>query len=144
MSGAKRRSQYRKNVTTEFLSGDIEPKDGELIAKIVGNRGGSIFDVELENGASSAAFMPNRFKNMIWVKRNDFVIVVGTQSEDDKAVDFEISHILSGDNIKYLVSIEKWPSLFETKFNKKKKDISELMAEYNRDDHDEEGQDESL
>lgn len=63
MSGARRRSQYRKNVTSEFLTGYPEPSEGvEYIAKILTNRGGNIFLGTLSDGREEAIYMPNKFK----------------------------------------------------------------------------------
>ncbi len=63
MSGARRRSQYRKNVTSDFLTGFPEPIEGlEYLAKILSNRGGNIFLGILSDGREEAIYMPNKFK----------------------------------------------------------------------------------
>ena len=45
MSGVKRRTGYRKTVTTDALDAFPEPSENECVAKIVGTRGGSLFEV---------------------------------------------------------------------------------------------------
>jgi probable RNA-binding protein EIF1AD len=45
MSGAGRKSLYRKSVTTEYLSGFPEPEVGDYIALVKASRGTNIFEV---------------------------------------------------------------------------------------------------
>ena len=71
------------------------------------------------------AILPNKFKNLIWVKRGDYVIVSsgddsaskfgedatsrsGKKEKGDK-VKFFIKCILNRDQIKHLKAIKKWP-----------------------------------
>lgn len=79
MSGAKRSSKYRKSVTSEYINSFPEPEADEVIVKVRGSRGANIFEIELLPSVAGAkvelALLPNRFKNLIWVKRNDYLIV---------------------------------------------------------------------
>jgi hypothetical protein len=45
MSGAGRRTCYRKGVTAQVLYGDPEPKENECIVKVVERRGNNLFEV---------------------------------------------------------------------------------------------------
>ena len=76
MSGSKRNSQYRKGATSDFLRDDIELTDGDLIAQVVSSKGSNLFDIRVPGGGQGLAMLPNRFRNLIWIKRNDFVVVV--------------------------------------------------------------------
>ena len=140
MSGAKRGSKYRKGVTEEYMNALPEPEADEAVAKVRGSRGANIFEVEVLGaeearagvvssstsagaGKAQLALLPNRFKNVIWVKRNDYLIVKnmgGSAEESNSAaaaesegggggVQWEVQHILSKDQIKHLKSTGKWP-----------------------------------
>ena len=132
MSGAKRQGGYRKSVTEDYINSLPEPEDGEDLARVRGSRGAGIFEVEiLQNGLPGSpmrvelALLPNRFKNVIWVKRNDYLIVkdmtAGTSGgggvlEVEAAgggggVNFEVQHVLSKDQIKHIKSVGKWPDI---------------------------------
>ena len=76
MSGSKRNSQYRKGATSDFLRDDVELAEDDLIAQVVSSKGSNLFDVRVSGGDLGLAMLPNRFRNLIWIKRNDFVVVV--------------------------------------------------------------------
>jgi probable RNA-binding protein EIF1AD len=78
MSGSKRNSQYRKGATSDFLRDDIELTAGDLIAQVVCSKGSNLFDIRVSGGEQGLAILPNRFRNLIWIKRNDFVVVVAS------------------------------------------------------------------
>ena len=131
MSGAKRKSPYRKSVTTNYLQTNITLEEGDDIAKVVCSRGANLFEIEVSKDEKNGlGLLPNRFKNLIWIKRNDFVIVTiisdvegvdGTHNSSVKASipesqislkRFEIKEILNSENIKTLKTSNKWPSKF--------------------------------
>ena len=61
------------------------------------------------------ALLPNKFKKLIWIKRNDFVIANTSIPEDDPnatKVKFVIKAILNKDQIRHLKQIGKWPAAF--------------------------------
>ena len=133
MSGSKRKSQYRKSVTTNYLHTNIALNEGDYIAKIICSRGANLFEIEVsENEKNGLGLLPNKFRNLIWIKRNDFVIVTTTTSDADntevlsdpsaKAVGsdqqsslkrFEIKEILNAEHIKHLRSSNQWPIKFK-------------------------------
>ncbi|GMI40690.1 hypothetical protein TrCOL_g5089 [Triparma columacea] len=47
MSGAGRRSVYRKHLTNSILEGYPEPEEGEIVGRVVGSRGGNIIEIEI-------------------------------------------------------------------------------------------------
>ena len=114
MSGSKRKSSYRKGVSSNYDQIDPDIVDGDCIVRILANRGSNQFDIQFPNTlGSKICILPNRFRNLIWIKRNDFVVVSSTSSSaDDPDCNFEIKHILNKDNIKHLKSIGKWPPDF--------------------------------
>ena len=131
MSGAKRKSPYRKSVTTNYLQTNISLEEGDDIAKVVCSRGANLFEIEVSKDEKNGlGLLPNKFKNLIWIKRNDFVIV--TITSDVEGVDgthdspvkasitesqislkrFEIKEILNAENIKALKTSNLWPLKF--------------------------------
>jgi probable RNA-binding protein EIF1AD len=107
MAGLGRRTHYRKHLTDQVLFDTPEPSGNETIAKIVNTRGGNQFDILLSNNHNSSdgknndntsssssssihqfslpqlAILPTKFHKLVWVKRNDFVIVQ-TGIDDDR------------------------------------------------------------
>lgn len=139
MSGAGRRSGYRKSVTASYENDYPTPSEErqEYIGKVRGNRGTNIFEFELANGSVELARMPNKFKKVIWVKRNDYLIVqslmitsiptttvfasitegskveqsdISVSSEDEAKVKYEIIHILNKQQIKYIKVVKTYTS----------------------------------
>jgi len=180
MAGLGRRSHYRKHLTDEVLFGEPEPDGiGQRVARVVGTRGGNMFDVivaqpssgkdmandseaangdasqtKTEEGATSMtgeigsdkqpqssetieappiqniqrapqlAFLPTKFRKLVWIKRNDFVIVECGDDEDEEneqqksdqkdsssggGFRYVISHILYKDQVKHIKSKGLWP-----------------------------------
>lgn len=118
MSGAGRRSAYRKHVTEEILNGlpEIDAAAGERLAKIGGARGGNLYEVMAveQDGAvgdAALAILPQKFHKLIWIKTGDWVIVEGADSEDTDAngVGLLIKHILYDRQVKHLKAVGQWP-----------------------------------
>lgn len=178
MAGLGRRSHYRKHLTDSVLNDLPEPDDslGQRIARVVGTRGGNMFDVlvappsttketkdleasdndddesnadeeSAENGDSKQlkqftdedandlppiqsinpqrspqlAFLPAKFRKLVWIKRNDFVIVeCGDEEEDEEEQQqskksetsgfrYVIRYILYKDQVKHIKSKGLWP-----------------------------------
>ena len=143
MAGLGRRTHYRKHLTDSVLYDLPEPKEDERIAKVVATRGGNQFDIILASEASSSegnrsglAILPTKFHKLVWVKRNDYVIVQtgidkppddeaeGDTAEDqerqttdnntsddpnESGIRFIINHILYKDQVKHLLSKGLWP-----------------------------------
>lgn len=102
MSGLGRRSHYRKHLTNSILNDFPEPTPpNERIAKVVGTRGSNQFEVVLspeqqeentggniENGnwdrTPQLALLPSKFRKLVWVKRNDYVICSCAVEDEDK------------------------------------------------------------
>lgn len=128
MSGLGRRSHYRKHLTDAVLHDLPEPDEsiGQRIARVVGSRGGNMFDIivappsstfatddtakvaDEDDETSTAhdinekqpqstdiqqqsnqratpqlAFLPTKFRKLVWIKRNDFVIVDCGDEEEE-------------------------------------------------------------
>ena len=129
MSGSKRNSQYRKGATSDFLSDDIELDDGDLIAQVISSKGSNLFEIRVSGGDQGLAILPNKFRNLIWIKRNDFIVVTAltTSTTDEMNTDgdqsrhsssilstnkYEVKEILSKNHIKQLKARKIWPTDF--------------------------------
>ena len=157
MAGLGRRTHYRKHLTDSVLFDLPEPGPSERLAKVVATRGSNQFEILLADGSINAsggedavsttsrkrepqlAILPTKFRKLVWVKRNDYVIVETGQHEEDAAVvadeddalddtatnrknesgtaaagtgggiRYIISHILYKDQVKHLKSNGLWP-----------------------------------
>ncbi|KAJ3141991.1 putative RNA-binding protein eif1ad [Irineochytrium annulatum] len=104
---------------------DVSIKPGQLVAKVLDIRGGGLFEVGFPpegtdnadgataEGAKCLVQLPPKFKNIVWVKRGNFVIV--DRSELSAKVEGEIIHVLRPEHIKDLRQSGDWPTAFENK-----------------------------
>uniref|UniRef100_A0A7S3DUU6 S1-like domain-containing protein n=1 Tax=Entomoneis paludosa TaxID=265537 RepID=A0A7S3DUU6_9STRA len=88
MAGLGRRTHYRKHVTDAVLNDLPEPAADESIAVVVATRGSNQFDVRLPHEAESRlAILPTKFRKLVWLKRNDYVIVqTSDTAENDENI----------------------------------------------------------
>jgi len=178
MAGLGRRTHYRKHLTDSIIYDYPEPGDNERIAKVVATRGGNQFDILLPIDAKDAdaqqpqgqlAILPTKFNKLVWVKRNDFVIVetatAGTDvhvnsdtpkddkdstttavqekaSEDTGGIRYIISHILYKDQVKHLQSKGLWPAHDKQFANVHDVEESDIAQE--GDDNDEAAEDDGI
>lgn len=153
MAGLGRRTHYRKHLTDSVLHDLPEPSSDERIAKVVGTRGLNQFDVLVASSSTSTneqqrepvlAILPTKFHKLVWVKRNDYVIVQ-TGMESDKAtygdddekeekatktneksgIRHMITHILYKDQVKHLKSQNLWP-IDDSEFQEESRDADEI------------------
>lgn len=119
MSGAGRRSGYRKTVTDDVLHGLPEPSPTESVSLIARGTGSNLFDVLLESGEHAIAMLPSKFRKLVWLKRGDYVIVSAasgstqTSRGTSGAVTHAIEHVLYAPAIKHLRDIGRWPEALE-------------------------------
>eukprot|EP00557_Chaetoceros_sp_GSL56_P004341 CAMPEP_0176495726 /NCGR_PEP_ID=MMETSP0200_2-20121128/10816_1 /TAXON_ID=947934 /ORGANISM="Chaetoceros sp., Strain GSL56" /LENGTH=227 /DNA_ID=CAMNT_0017893635 /DNA_START=97 /DNA_END=780 /DNA_ORIENTATION=- len=132
MSGLGRRSHYRKHLTDSVLNDFPEPNPPyERIAKVIGTRGSNQFELVVDprddilDETPQLAILPTKFRKLVWLKRNDYVICAVAQ-EDEAAGDagsstthrgknheggirYMIEHILYKDQVKHLKEKGLWP-----------------------------------
>lgn len=159
MAGLGRRSHYRKHLTDAVLHDLPEPDEsiGQRIARVVGTRGGNMFDVvvappssnkeladavddscrqstnddeeiipkllttvavngssdnkqapinNIQRRTSQLAFLPTKFRKLVWIKRNDFVIVEcgEEESEETQQQTSEQKESSSGGGFRYVIT----------------------------------------
>ncbi len=118
MSGAKRRTKYRKHVTQDFTDSERVPNEGEVYAQVGQSHGGNIFEILTSHGEKALARLPTKFRKLIWVKRNDFVIVSCATEGYETAtgavgrVTHSVEHILNSDQVKQLKKTLDKTSIF--------------------------------
>lgn len=123
MAGVGRRTHYRKHLTDSVLHDFPEPTEHERIAKVVATRGGNQFEILLANNSkvkdvpstdrkATLAMLPSKFRKLVWLRRNDFVIVQTGGEDDDtrKGIRFIITHILYKEQVRHLQTKDLWPT----------------------------------
>lgn len=76
--------------------------------RVLGNRGSSIFEVESHIGEKSLATLPSKFKNLIWIKTGEYVLVYEKGNDTDCKEKHVIKNIFSKNNIKFLKKQGLW------------------------------------
>jgi len=122
MSGLGRRTHYRKHLTDSVWNGRPEPAENERIAKVIGTRGSNQFELVIDpqdgelDMTHQLAILPTKFRKLVWLKRNDYVICAVAEDEngelsvnDNAGIRFMIAHILYKDQVKHLKDQNLWP-----------------------------------
>ena len=120
MSGARRKTKYRKNVTSEYLNELPLPdaEKGEEIVVLVKSHGSNILEIATASGETSLCRLPTKFRRLIWVKKGDYMIVSGSSEDYETAkgskgrVNFQVERILSADQVKHIAKQGLWPEAF--------------------------------
>ncbi|XP_014296211.1 probable RNA-binding protein EIF1AD [Microplitis demolitor] len=100
----------RKHVTK--LQEDFSiPLESQSIVQLVEPRGNNLHEVSDSTGERFLVSMPSIFRNNVYVKRGDFVLVESIP-EGDK-VKAEIIKVLTEEHIKYYRSQSVWPKEFD-------------------------------
>ena len=115
MSRATKKRFVHRQMETEF----ILPTEKQYIAKVVGSKGNNLHEVLSEHGGQFLASMPTKFRNTVWVKREQFVIVEDIE-EGDK-VKGEIANVLDSESILYIDELGRWPECFKEDSEKLKR-----------------------
>ena len=101
MAGLGRRTHYRKHLTDAVLFDLPEPGKNDRIGKIVATRGSNQFDVLIacssKEGQNATghdrntvlAILPTKFRKLVWLKRNDYVIAQTVDDDEDQSDDTE-------------------------------------------------------
>ena len=124
MSGAKRKGGFRKGVEDQYINSFPLPEEDQHVVQVLGARGASIFEVALNDEevakktSDHLALLPNKYRNVIWIKKKDFLIVDGgvRREEGEQGaveaggkVQFIVKAILNKKQIKHIKKSGKWP-----------------------------------
>lgn len=109
------RTTRRKHVLKEMMDDDLEiPKYNQKICKVLASPGSNLHKVESSvDPESFLVSMPKKFRNNIWVKRNDFILVESIA--EGYKVKGEICRILTPDHVKEYTKQGVWPKKFTKK-----------------------------
>ncbi|TPX70829.1 hypothetical protein SpCBS45565_g01484 [Spizellomyces sp. 'palustris'] len=108
----------RKQTTQHVLEELPVPGDGQCVAKVIENRGGGNYvvqvpaEVKRTDEPTLLVSLPSKFRKLIWVKRGSFVII--QKEEGTTKIAGEIVHVLFLDHIKHLKTEGLWPVEFES------------------------------
>ncbi|ESO10610.1 hypothetical protein HELRODRAFT_72632 [Helobdella robusta] len=97
----------RKHVFKEVHEEYVLPDERNRIAKVLAaNLGNNLHRVQLDGGEVFLASMPKKFRNNIYIKKDDFVLITPI-AEGDK-VKGEIATILLKPQIRYIAEQNLW------------------------------------
>lgn len=115
------RVSKRKHVMKEMLEDNFDhpdPTKKQQIVRIISSRGNNLHEVETGNDESDTnetflVSMPMKFRNNIWIKRGDFIII--EEIEEGNKVRGEIVRMLSPEHVKEFTKDGIWPIKFAKK-----------------------------
>lgn len=123
MSGAKRRSGYRKTVESATLYGSGEPSASQRLAIVVAAAGSNLLRVRTEDGEAALALLPTRFRKVVWVKRGDALLLSGAATPAsaastaagvvDGGVRFLVDGVLYPPQLAHLRATGRWPACLD-------------------------------
>lgn len=87
------------------------PTDSQTIVRIVQARGHNLHEVVTPSGEQFIVSMPTKFRQNIWVKRGDYIVIEPIQ--EGNKVKGEIVKILTKDHIKWYRAQNCWPLEFD-------------------------------
>ncbi|ORX47845.1 nucleic acid-binding protein [Piromyces finnis] len=126
----------RKRIANNILNEMPELKESQVIMRSLGPKGKNLHEAELPDGTVTLVTLPPKFRNLVWIKRGNYVIVEPSTERKNKLFG-DIEFILFPEHIKHLKAEGKWPEEFNTPLNKtneEKKEEEEEEEEDNDDD----------
>ena len=87
------------------------PTQNQFVAKIVKPKGNNLHQVIDENEKEFLVSMPRKFRNIVFVRRGNFVLVDPIQ--EGNKVKGEVLRILDQEMIKHFIEEKIWPEAFQ-------------------------------
>eukprot|EP01085_Mycamoeba_gemmipara_P000707 Mycagemm_TRINITY_DN10368_c5_g1::TRINITY_DN10368_c5_g1_i1::g.707::m.707 type:complete len:160 gc:universal TRINITY_DN10368_c5_g1_i1:70-549(+) len=108
-------SHARKHVTNKILTENPVPLATERIVRVVEARGSNQYQVEFPNGQKVLCLRPSKFRNIVFIKRGDFLIILPEPDDplDRSKIRSIINHVLFPDHIRNLKAQNLWPPEFD-------------------------------
>mmetsp|Transcript_2143 Transcript_2143/g.14118 ORF Transcript_2143/g.14118 Transcript_2143/m.14118 type:complete len:120 (+) Transcript_2143:4939-5298(+) len=102
-------SRKSKHVKRELME-ETCPQlgSGDKIARVLDFRGSNILEVELPDGASTLARMPNKFQKLAWVRKGGFLVIQQGQVDGKEKVDSEVRAVLYPVQVKAMRKQSFW------------------------------------
>ncbi|GIY58687.1 probable RNA-binding protein EIF1AD [Caerostris darwini] len=113
----------KKHLKKEILDSYEIPTNEQKIVQVVRACGNYLYEVISSQEETFLASMPSKFRNKIFVKRGEF-IVVNPIPEGGK-VKGEISEVLFKNHVQYLKNQGVWPKKFSDKYSEELESHSE-------------------
>ncbi|ORZ40991.1 hypothetical protein BCR44DRAFT_1103708 [Catenaria anguillulae PL171] len=66
--------QRKKHAVRNYLAEDPTPQPGQIIARVLVPRGNHLHEVKFPDGTVTLAELPTKFRSIIWVKRDSYVL----------------------------------------------------------------------
>lgn len=118
----------RKHLVNEVLDDFSLPARNQQIVQVVRIGGNNLHEVKTPDGSSFLVSMPVKFRKIIWLKRNDYILVENIP--EGVKVKAEMVRPLSLEHIKYFKQQGVWP--YESDCEKVTPDESEIFVNTNR------------
>eukprot|EP01061_Rhynchopus_euleeides_P022000 TRINITY_DN3588_c0_g2_i1.p2 TRINITY_DN3588_c0_g2~~TRINITY_DN3588_c0_g2_i1.p2 ORF type:complete len:179 (+),score=80.83 TRINITY_DN3588_c0_g2_i1:113-649(+) len=106
MSGAGRKHRA-KHLCQVHNDDTYELQEGEMIVRLLEIRG-SHYRVVDENAVEMLVRLPAKFNRVVWIKKDDFIVVIRENDEEDGVCGL-ITHRLSPKQIKQLTRTGNFP-----------------------------------
>lgn len=94
----------------ETANDNVEMEPGWQIGKVHEVVGDHLFKIALEDGSLALCTLPSKFRNVLWVKRNSFVVVA--LEDSTTKIDGDIVVVLYKPQIKDLQKRNLFPKCF--------------------------------
>lgn len=104
----------KKIVSKEVLYNYELPNDETEIVQVVASKGNNLHEVKNCKEELFLVSMPTKFRNNIWIKRDDYIMI--TKIIEGDRVKGEISNILYPPQIEYIFQQGLWPTNFKFNF----------------------------
>ncbi|GFU08265.1 probable RNA-binding protein EIF1AD, partial [Nephila pilipes] len=126
----------KRHVVDAVLNCYDIPSNEQKIVKVIRSCGNNLHEVVTPTEETFLASMPTKFRNYLWIRRGDFVVV--DPIKEGGKVKGEIVQILLKEQIKYFIDQGVWPDSKEfsvpriQKSENESSDSSELFVNTNR------------
>lgn len=101
---------HKLRAHTQVLDDYPVPSEKQHIVKVVCPRGNNLHEAMWTDGRTALCSMPSKYRNRVWIKRGDFMIV--EPIEEGEKVAAEIVNILLDKQIRHIKLLNLWPPEF--------------------------------
>jgi len=128
-------SHSRKHLLTNALTQVIDLTKNQRIVKVIENKGQHIYLVEFSSGDTTLTLLPAKFRNTIWIKRGDYLIIEIAAPEKNFSGKIRsiIKHVLYTNQITHLKSTNNWPLIWDDNTKNKKETNNIIISDIDED-----------
>ncbi|CAG7734237.1 unnamed protein product [Allacma fusca] len=99
-------AKVKKNVYQEFMQDDYVPEGEQQVVKYLSGKGNNLHEVEDIQGTRYLASMPKKFRQTVWLKKNDCIVV--DPIAEGKKVLGEIICVIPVKNVVNIIQTGEW------------------------------------